>query len=140
MVYTLPATQQDNVDRGNEVLAKFREMITNDCCIKAKPTNSKNVQANEILEWVHQTNGNILWTLKVQNMVLDDEYSWDGILASTIFAPRTSVHTTTQYTPAQQLFGRNSIINWHQEDWTQQSGNKNKTLSIKVTKVEITIE
>ena len=74
-------------------------------------TASRNPQANAILERMHQTIGNILRTFKVQNMVLDDENPWDGILASTMFALRAMVHTTTQYTPAQLIFGRDSRIN-----------------------------
>ena len=106
------------VDRGNEFLAEFREMITNDYGITVKPITSRNPQANAILERVHQTIGNILRTFKVQNMVLDDENPWDGILASTMFALRATVHTTTQYTPAQLIFGRDSIINRrHEVDW-----------------------
>ena len=34
-------------------------------------------------------------------MVLDDENPWGGILASTIFALHTTIHTTIQYIPAQ---------------------------------------
>ena len=50
-------------------------------------------------------------------MLLDDENPWDGILASTMFALRATVHTTTQYIPAQLIFGRDSIINRrHQVD------------------------
>ena len=45
------------------------------------------------------------------NMVLDDENPWDDILASTIFALRAAVHTTTRYTSAQLIIGRDSIIN-----------------------------
>ena len=59
-------------------------------------------------EFLHHAN---LRTYKVQNMVLDDENPWDGILASTIFAQRATVHTITQYTPVQLIFGRDSIIN-----------------------------
>ena len=66
---------------------------------------------------MHQSNGNILLTFKVQNMVMDDENPWNGILASTVFALRATLHTT-QYTPAQLIFGRDSIINWrHNVDW-----------------------
>ena len=43
-------------------------------------------------------------------MGLDDENPWNGILASTMFALRATVHTTTQYTAAHILYGRNSII------------------------------
>ena len=46
---------------------------------------------------MHQTIGGILRTFKVQNIVLDDKNPWDGILNSTIFALRVTVHTTTQY-------------------------------------------
>ena len=103
------------MDRGNEFLAKFREMIINDYSITGKPITSRNPQVNAILERVQQTIGNILRTFKVQNMVLDDENPLNGILA---FALRATVYTTTQYTPAQFIFGRNSIMNIHHDiDW-----------------------
>ena len=51
-------------------------------------------------------------------MVLDDENPWDGILAATMFALRATVHTTSQYTPAQLVFGRDSILNVrHEANW-----------------------
>ena len=71
-----------------------------------------------MLERVHKTIGNILRTSKVQNMVLGDENPWEGILVSTIFALRAMVHTTTQYTSVQLVFGRDSIINRrHDVEW-----------------------
>ena len=69
--------------------------------ITVKAITSRNPQANSILERVHQTIGHIIRTFKVQDMVLDDENPWDGILASTMFALRAMVHATTQYVPAQ---------------------------------------
>ena len=99
------------VDWGNEFVAKFREMITNDYNKMVIPITSRNFQANAILERVHQAIGNILHTFKVQNMVLDDQNPWNGILASTMFALRAMVYTTTQYTPAQLIFERDLIIN-----------------------------
>ena len=95
--YSLP--NKVIVDRGKEFLAKFREMIINDHGITIKPITSRNLQANTILERVHQTIGNILRNFKVQKMVLDDENPWDGILSSAMFALQATVHTTTQYTP-----------------------------------------
>ena len=51
-------------------------------------------------------------------MVLDDNKPWDGILAATMFALRATVHTTSQYTPAQLVFGRDSILNVkHEANW-----------------------
>ena len=92
------------MDRGNEFLAEFRNMITDDYGIRVKSITSRNPQANSILERVHQTIGNILRTFKIQDMVLDDNNPWDGILASSIFALRATVHITTQYTPANMAF------------------------------------
>ena len=46
---------------------------------------------------------------------MDNDNLWDGISASTMFALRATVHTTTQYTPAQLVFGRDSILNQHHD-------------------------
>ena len=75
-------------------------MIPDDYGIRVRSITSRNPQANSILEKVHQTIGNILLTFKLQDMVLDDDNPWDGILVSIIFALRTTVNTTTQYMPA----------------------------------------
>ena len=48
-------------------------------------------------------------------MDLDNENPWEGILSSTMFATRSMVHTTTQYTPSQRVFGRSAILNINQE-------------------------
>ena len=37
-------------------------------------------------------------------MTLDDVNPWDGILAATMFALRTTVHTTALYIPAHLVF------------------------------------
>ena len=85
------------VDRGNESLAEFKTMILADCGIEIMSIASRNPQANSILERVHQTIGNIIRTFKVQDMGLDDESHWDGILASIMFTLRATVHTTSQW-------------------------------------------
>ena len=106
-----PVPNKVIVDRGNTFLAEFREMIINDYGITVKPITPRNPQANAILEKVNQIIGNILLTFKVQNMVLDDKNLWDGIMASTMFTLTATVHIATQYTPAQLIFGHDSIIN-----------------------------
>ena len=51
-------------------------------------------------------------------MVLDDENLWDIISVSTMFAFRATVHNTMQYTPAQLVFRRDSILNTrHKANW-----------------------
>ena len=62
-----------------------------------------------------QTIGNILFTSKMQDMVLGDEYPWDDVLAFTMFARKATVHTTIQYTPAQLVSGCEFILNWHHD-------------------------
>ena len=64
---------------------------------------------------VHQTIGNIIHTFKLQQMDLDNESPWKGILSSTICAIWSTVHTTTQHTPSQLVFGRDAILNFNQE-------------------------
>ena len=92
--------------------------MKHDYGIKVRPITARNPQANHILQQVHQTIGNIICTFKVQKMVLEHNDPWAGILASTMFAIRATVHTTTQHSPAQLVFGRDSIMNTpHEADW-----------------------
>ena len=106
------------VDRGYNFLAKFKTMIQADYSITVKPFTSRNPQANSILEMIHQTICNIIHTFKVQDMVIDDENPWDGIIASTMFALCARVHTTMQHTPAQLVFARDLILNTrHKANW-----------------------
>ena len=58
----------------------------------------------------HRTN-----TFKIQQMDLDNEKPWEGILSSTIFAVRSTVHTTLQHTPSQLVFGKDAILNINQK-------------------------
>ena len=48
-------------------------------------------QQNSIVEKAHQTIGNILSTFKIQEVDLEDENPWEGILVSTMFATRSTV-------------------------------------------------
>ena len=106
------------VDRGNEFLAEFKTNIQANYRIAVKPINSRNIQANSILERDHQAIGNIIRSFKVQVMVLDVKNPRDMILASTILALRATVHTTMQYTPAQLVFRQDSILNKrHEANW-----------------------
>ena len=113
-----PLPEKVILDRGNEFLAEFKALIEEDYGIPIKPITTRNPQANAILERVHQTIGNIIRTFKINEMVLDDDNPWDGILATTMFALQATVHTTSQYTPAQLVFGRDSILNVkHEANW-----------------------
>ena len=113
-----PLPEKVILDRGNAFLAEFKELIEKDYGIPIKPITTRNPQANAILECIHQTIGNIIRTFKVNEMVLDDDNPWDGILATTMFALQATVHTMSQYTPTQLVFGRDSILNVrHEANW-----------------------
>jgi hypothetical protein len=69
----------------------------------------QNLQANAILDRVHQTIGNIIRKFSKENM--DEENPWAGVLAATMLAVRATSHTTMQATTTQLVFGRDSILN-----------------------------
>ena len=98
-------------DRGGEFLREFANMIENDYGITKAPTSRKNPQANGILERIHQTIANIIRTFEVQDMEIDENDPWSGILSATMFAIRATIHKTLQATPAQLVFGRDAILN-----------------------------
>ena len=56
---------------------------------------------------------------QVNNSKLDSDDPWSGTLSEVIFAVQSTVHTTTQVTPMQLVFGCDAIINlkfdanWH---------------------------
>ena len=48
-------------------------------------------------------------------MDLGNDNPWEGILSSTMFAIQSMVHSTTQHTQSQLVFGRDVILNINQE-------------------------
>ena len=73
-------------------------MMVNDYGILCNLISVRNLQANAIVERVHQTISYIIHAFKFQQMDLDNENPWKGTLSSTMFAIRSMVHTTTQHT------------------------------------------
>ena len=117
------------MDRGSEFKAEFYSMITTDYNIKPKVITTRNPQANAIIERVHQTIGNILRAFNVNETVLDKNDPWSGILTATAFAIRNTVHTTLVSTPAQLVYGRDSILNiTHEANWKLISKRKQKII------------
>ena len=90
-------------------------MMANDCRIPCKSISIRNLQVNAIVVRVHHIIGDVIHTFKIQQMDLDNENPWKGILSSTTFAIRSTVHTTTRHTPSQLVFGRDAILNINQE-------------------------
>jgi hypothetical protein len=53
--------------------------------------------------------------LIADNPDIMDNDPWTGILNAVAFAVRATVHTTTQATPMQLVFGRDAILNIQME-------------------------
>ena len=96
-----PWPQEVIYDQGTEFLGEFARMLEEDYPIRARPTTTRNPQANAVLERAHQTLANIICTFKVQDNYLDQDDPWKGILAAAMFALRATYHTTLQATPMQ---------------------------------------
>ena len=106
-------------DRGQEFMAEFATMIKEDYNVKRKLITTRNPASNAIIERVHQTIGNMIRSVQVQNLeVNSDNFSWTGILQAVSFAVRSTVHTTVRATPMQLVFGRDAILPVrHIADW-----------------------
>ena len=93
-------------------MGEFAMMVKNDYGVKKKPITTRNPQANSIIERIHQTIGNIIRTIQVnESEVINEKDPWLGILAATMFAVRATYHTTNQATPSQLVFGHDAIMN-----------------------------
>ena len=93
-------------------------MIKNNYGIKNKPITTRNPQANAVVERIHQVLGNMVRSFQLEDQYLDTEDPWKGILSVAAFAVRSTIHTTTQKSPAQLVFGRDMILNiTHKANW-----------------------
>ena len=75
-------------------------MMTNDYGIPCNSISVRNPQANTIVERVYQTIGNDILTSTIQQMDLDNENPWEGILSSSMFAIQSTVYSTIHHTPS----------------------------------------
>ena len=110
-------------------MAEFSEMIVRDYGVKKKTITTHNPQANAIIERVHQTIGNIIRTMELYDQELDLDKPFKGVISATCFAIRSTVHTTTQHTPMQLVFGRDAILNIAREaNWKLIKDQKQKLI------------
>jgi hypothetical protein len=64
-----------------------------------------------MIERAHQTIHNMIRSKQIKSADDLPNGSWDGILSAVGFAMQSTVHTTTQATPAQLVFARNAMHN-----------------------------
>ena len=89
------------LDRGTEFMAEFTEIIQRDYGVTKRLIIAQNLQANGIVERIHQTIGNMLRTFRLHSTELDKEDPWLGILGAVMFATRATIHSTSRAMPAQ---------------------------------------
>ena len=93
-------------------------MVEEDYGLKVKGSTTRNPQSNSILERIHQVIANMIRTYELENVYMDKQDPWSGIIAATCFAIRSTYHTTLQATPGQLVFGRDMIFNIkHEANW-----------------------
>jgi hypothetical protein len=106
-------------DGGPEFKAEFGDLLRNEYSgIKTKPSSKRNPQANAILERAHGTIGNMIRTFELEEIDLDEDDPFSGLVSAVGFAIRSTYHTTLQATPGQLVFGRDMIFPiQHVADW-----------------------
>ena len=80
-----PLPNKITIDRDKELLTLFKTMMANDFRIPWSSISVRNLQANTIVERVHQTIGNVIRTFKMQETDLVNENPLEGILSSSMF-------------------------------------------------------
>ena len=86
-------------------------MVKNDYGLICKPITTRNPQSNAVLERIHKTIADIIRTHQLNEIELDEDDPWSGVLAAAMWATRATVHTTLQATPMQLVFGRDAVLN-----------------------------
>eukprot|EP00957_Ditylum_brightwellii_P068186 5175866-Ditylum_brightwellii.AAC.1 len=92
-------------------MAELFEMILKDYGAKKKPITVRNPQENSIIERIHQAIGNMKRLFEVHITDIDEKNPWTDILSEMKFVTRATVHTITQDTHMQLVFGRDAILN-----------------------------
>ena len=113
-------------------------MLKDNYEVTRKPITTRNPQANAILERIHQTLGNIIQMHEVQDLEIDTSDPWSGILATAMFALRSTYHTALKATPCQVVFSRDAMLHtkfladWHLiKEHKQKEINENTNQKIK---------
>ena len=100
-------------DNGGEFTGLEFKNLLRETYIKDVPTTSRNLQANEICERIHQTVGNLLRVLLYTNpprTVANAAYLIDQALATAMHSMRVNVTTTLKGSPVSLVFGRDMFL------------------------------
>ena len=104
-------------------------MLKNDYRITLKLITNRNLQANAMVERIHQVCGNMIRTCAISGKADLDEDGWTGVLSAIRYAVCSLVHTTMCATPTQLVLGRDALLNVSFEaDWQYIMDRKQKLI------------
>ena len=109
------------MDNGSEFKGVFLDLCSN---MGLTPQRSLpwNLQANSILERIHQVLGDGMRVFDLENTTIDpkEDDPFDEYLSSVAYAIRSSYHQTHGHSPAQLTFGRDMFVDSKAEiDWDE---------------------
>jgi len=114
-----PWPAEITMDKGSEFAREVSETLTNEHGVKRKIVTSRNPQSNSMIERCHKTLHNMIQSVQIKDRRdLDSFLGFRGILAACQKAMNSAVHTAARATPAQLVFGRDTMLNASfQADW-----------------------
>eukprot|EP00957_Ditylum_brightwellii_P068984 5235545-Ditylum_brightwellii.AAC.1 len=71
-------------------MAEFSEMTIRGYEVNKRPITARNIQANSIIERIHQTIGNMMRSFEVHGTTIYKDGPWTGILGAVRFATRAT--------------------------------------------------
>jgi hypothetical protein len=77
---------------------------------KGKSSTEYNPQSNSVIERVHQTLGNMLWTFELEKQELNEVNPWAPFLNAATWAICSTYHVILEAMPGQLVFGRDNIL------------------------------
>ena len=119
------------VDRGKEFAAEVQAAIQDEYGCRRKLITTRNPQANAVVERIHQVVHQMIRSQEIGGKEDYDAlpFGWDGILAAIRRAVNSTVHTTTEATPTQLVYGRDALLNISfQANWEYIKQKKQKVI------------
>jgi len=114
-----PWPAETTMDKGREFAREVSETLQNEHGVKRKIVTSRSPQSNSMIERCLKTLHNMICSAQIKDKRdLDSLLGFKGVLAACWKAVNSTVHATARATPAQLVFGRDTMLNaTFQADW-----------------------
>ena len=125
-----PRPEETIYDNASNFLGERFQELLDSYGINPVPTTVRNPQAN-FVERVHETLGNMLRTMILENYDFDPADPWTDILSHCAWAIRSTMHMTMGATPAQLVFGRDMLFDLsYAADWDEIKAKKERSIQV----------